>query len=58
LIQRSDETAEVIEQRLVTYHQKTEPLFDYYADRGVLLSVDGSGAPGEVFQAVARALMR
>ncbi len=35
---RADDTPEVIRQRLVAYRQQTEPLLDYYRQRGLLKS--------------------
>jgi adenylate kinase len=37
---RSDDTAEVIAQRLALYHQVTSPILCWYRDRGILVSVD------------------
>jgi adenylate kinase len=37
---RSDDTAEVIGQRLALYHQVTAPSVDWYRDRGILVSVN------------------
>jgi adenylate kinase len=37
---RSDDTAEVIAQRLALYHQVTSPIIGWYRDRGILVSVD------------------
>ena len=37
---RSDDTAEVIGQRLALYHQVTAPIIDWYRDRGILVSVN------------------
>jgi adenylate kinase len=37
---RSDDTAEVIAQRLALYHQVTSPIIAWYRDRGILVSVD------------------
>lgn len=41
LIQRKDDTPEVIQERLETYHEKTEPLIEYYREQGCLLNVEG-----------------
>lgn len=38
---RADDNEETVRSRLVTYHSETAPLLPYYADRGVLSSVDG-----------------
>jgi adenylate kinase len=34
LVQRADDTAEVVAKRLDNYHQQTEPLIDYYKKNG------------------------
>jgi adenylate kinase len=39
-IQRKDDAEDAIRRRLDIYHEKTEPLRDYYADRGLLVTVD------------------
>ena len=45
---REDDKPEVIRNRLALYHEKTEPLVDYYEGRGVLKRVDGCLAQSEV----------
>jgi adenylate kinase len=37
---RTDDTAEVISQRLALYHRVTSPILYWYRDRGILVSVD------------------
>jgi adenylate kinase len=48
LYQREDDRPDTIRRRLVTYHDKTEPLIDYYDERGLLRRFDGSRSPTEV----------
>jgi adenylate kinase len=48
LHQRDDDRPEVIEKRLTTYHEQTEPLKDYYDDRGLLRRFDGARDKVEV----------
>jgi adenylate kinase len=48
LVQRDDDQPETIKKRLATYHEKTEPLIDYYEERGLLRRFDGSRRPEEV----------
>jgi adenylate kinase len=48
LIQRDDDSPEVIEERLRVYHEQTEPIVGYYEDRGVLKRFDGTRNPTEV----------
>jgi adenylate kinase len=45
---RDDDKPEVIRHRLDTYHEKTEPLIDYYDSKGLLQRVDGDRDPEEV----------
>lgn len=39
---RKDDKPEVVQQRLATYHEQTEPLKDYYGKQGKLKSIDGT----------------
>ena len=48
LIVRDDDKPDVIKHRLATYRDKTEPLVDYYDERGILNHVDGKQSPDEV----------
>jgi adenylate kinase len=45
---RSDDTAEVIAQRLALYHQVTSPIICWYRDRGILVSVNAMRPAQEV----------
>ncbi len=38
---RADDAAETVKNRLVTFHEQTEPLKDYYAKKGILVTVQG-----------------
>lgn len=49
LIQREDDTEDVIRRRLATFHFMTEPLASYYRQRGVLLVVNGEQTIPYVF---------
>lgn len=49
LIQRKDDTAETVQERLEIYDFQTLPLIDYYTKRGILKVVDGTKAINEVF---------
>ena len=46
---RTDDTPEVIRQRLVAYRKQTEPLLEYYGRKGSLKSIDGLGTVDEIF---------
>jgi adenylate kinase len=39
LVQRADDTIEVVANRLKTYHQQTEPLVDYYKKAGIVVDI-------------------
>ena len=45
---RTDDTVEVISHRLDIYHASTEPLVDYYRERGLLRDVEGIGSIEDV----------
>lgn len=47
-VQREDDTEESIRRRLEVYHEHTEPLKGYYADRGILAQVDATQDISEV----------
>lgn len=42
---RKDDTPETVRRRLEVYHAETEPLLQYYADRGLLVKIDGTQDP-------------
>jgi adenylate kinase len=48
LIQRDDDKPETIRNRLAVYHEQTEPLIEWYEDRGLLRRFDGARTPDEV----------
>ena len=53
---RSDDTAEVIAQRLALYHQVTAPIICWYRDRGILVSVDAMRPVQQVSRDILTAL--
>jgi adenylate kinase len=56
LVQRKDDTREVVTERLATYEEKTAPLVDYYARTGLLVRVDALRAIDAVTAEIAAAL--
>jgi adenylate kinase len=52
LVQRADDTAEVVKQRLAAYERATKPLTEYYRSRGVLQVVDASVSMDEISRAL------
>ena len=56
IVQRDDDKPETIRNRLEVYHQQTEPLKEYYRQKGCLVEVDGLGTMDEVFDRVTKML--
>ncbi|EKA62421.1 adenylate kinase [Janibacter hoylei PVAS-1] len=53
---RADDTEEVIRERMAIYHRETKPLSDAYAERGLLVTVDGEGEVDEVAERIVATL--
>jgi adenylate kinase len=49
---RDDDKEETIRQRLTTYHQQTSPLIEYYSAKGIVRTIDGTGAMNKVENAI------
>ena len=58
LIQRHDDEPETVKARLEVYHRETEPLKAFYAQRGLLKSVENQPTVAETSQAILHALGR
>ena len=58
LVQRKDDAPETVKARLEVYHKETEPLKDFYAQRGLLRPVENQPSVEETSQAILRALGR
>ncbi|MGH9312493.1 MAG: adenylate kinase [Vicinamibacterales bacterium] len=52
IVQRSDDSTEVVRKRLQVYERDTKPLVEYYRSRGKLQVIDGNRPPAEVSAAV------
>lgn len=48
LVQRPDDAADVVANRLKTYHQQTEPLVDYYRNNGTVFDFNADRRPDEI----------
>jgi adenylate kinase len=48
LIQRDDDQADVIKNRLEIYHSKTKPLVEYYDEQGLMRRIDGTRDAADV----------
>jgi adenylate kinase len=53
---RTDDTPEVIDRRLATYHEQTEPLVDHYLPTGKVVKVHADRTIGEVWAEIQQAL--
>jgi adenylate kinase len=53
---RSDDTEDVLRNRLSVYEEQTAPLINVYESRGLLVKVDGLGEIAEVTQRITEAL--
>lgn len=56
LFQREDDREETIIARLKVYEEQTKPLASFYADRGLLINVDGVGTSQEVMDRMLSAI--
>lgn len=49
---REDDTRELIAERLKAYHKHSDPILDYYKQRGILISINGSGSIEDIQQKI------
>lgn len=56
LMQRPDDNEATMGTRLAAFHKQTQPVIDYYGNRGVLVNVDADKPSANVFQQIANAL--
>lgn len=56
LILRDDDKPETVKKRLDVYHEQTQPLIDYYTQKGALVEVDGTVDMEDVFKAIVEIL--
>jgi adenylate kinase len=56
LVVRDDDKPDVIRHRLAQYHDKTEPLVDYYDHQSLLRRIPGAAAPDAVGAEIERTL--
>ncbi len=53
---RDDDKPETVIKRLRVYHEQTQPLIEYYTNKGVLVEVDGTMEMTDVFSAIDKIL--
>ena len=56
LMIRDDDKPEIVNKRLVAYHEQTQPLIDYYEKEGILKNVDGTQDVNKVFNDICEIL--
>lgn len=56
LIQRDDDRAETVLNRLDIYHQQTAPLIDFYTEKGLLTKIEANAAPQEISSNIMKTL--
>ena len=56
LIQREDDEADTVRNRLDVYHENTAPVVEHYEDRAAFVTVDGDRAPDAVWADVRNAV--
>ena len=56
LVQRADDKEEIVQSRLNTYHELTEPLVRYYQKQDILKAIDGTGLPENIYAEIKQTL--
>lgn len=56
LVQREDDKEEIVQSRLNTYHELTEPLVRYYQKQGIIKAIDGAGSPENIYAEIKQTL--
>lgn len=49
---RNDETLEAIRRRIELFHRLTEPVLDYYREKGILVEIDGEKTVEEIHKEI------
>jgi adenylate kinase len=52
LVQRDDDREEVVKKRLEVYRKQTQPLIEFYQDRGIIYRLDAGKGVEELFEEV------
>ena len=56
LVKRKDDDGEVIKRRLEVYEEETGPLAEFYAEKGLLININGSGTKKEITERILESL--
>lgn len=57
LVLRDDDKPETVKKRLEVYHDQTQPLIDYYREKGILYTVDGTGEIDKIHEEIIHVLL-
>lgn len=58
VFQRTDDKEDAVQNRLNVYIKQTQPLIDYYAKQGILVTIDGTRDIDEVFEDIRAVLAK
>lgn len=58
IVLRNDDTPETVRNRLAVYHEQTQPLIDYYNNKGNLVSVNGSRSVEDIHKEITEYIER
>ena len=56
VVQRKDDREDTVRERLDVYERQTQPLIDFYKEKNLLSTVDGTKAINEVFEGICNIL--
>jgi adenylate kinase len=56
LFQRDDDVEETVRTRINVYFEQTQPLIDYYQEKGLILNIDGTKPIDDIFDTIVEAL--
>ena len=56
LVQREDDKEKIVQSRLNTFHELTEPLVRYYQKQGIIKVIDGAGSPENIYAEIKQTL--
>jgi len=56
VVQRKDDREDTVRERLDVYERQTQPLIDFYKEKNLLSTVDGTKAINEVFESICEIL--
>lgn len=57
LVLRDDDKPETVKKRLEVYHKQTQPLIDYYREKGILHTVDGTNEIEKIYEEIINILL-